>query len=199
MPLVILVLFIVFLFVSANDSNKKYNREITIREKDKRKTNAKMERKLVDYYMKYGFSFDEAFKKSYEDMVAAGYDPCIPRNAYEDNYSIHYQSSFCDCPWKYDSSWVKQRKEVYAEADVYRNFPKNDIEWSIDLKRQSLIKDTIPVGEYLIYPGLGTCEVIDFINLGTVGYYTLKVLSTGEILRNTVKIGDPRITRQGKN
>ena len=68
-----------------------------------------------------------------------------------------------------------------------------------DLKVQSIKSQAIPIGEYVIYPGLGTCEVLAH-NYDEVlgGTYTLKVLSSGKVV-SYVKIEDSKISLQGKN
>ena len=93
MPLIIAVLIILVVIVSARESNKKNATQSAIREKDRRKTNAKLEHHILDTYMKHGYSFDEAFDKAYQDMIEAGYDPCIPRSAYKNREGI--ESSSC--------------------------------------------------------------------------------------------------------
>lgn len=94
MPLIIAILVILVVFVSVRESKKKNDNLAAIREKDSRKTNARMEQQIVDYYMKRGYSFSDAYRKSYEDMVEAGYVPCIPRDAYSKN-TKDQESSFC--------------------------------------------------------------------------------------------------------
>ena len=71
MPLVIAVLVIIVLLMNAHDSNKKCARDFANREKDRRKTNARKEQGIVDFYMKHGYSFEDAFKNSYNDMIEA--------------------------------------------------------------------------------------------------------------------------------
>ena len=90
MPLVFAVLIMIVVFLNAKDSKKRAYKNSASYEKNRRKTNAKLEQRTMDTYMKHGYSADEAFKKSYEDMVLAGFEPCIPRSAYGKN------SSYCD-------------------------------------------------------------------------------------------------------
>lgn len=215
MPLIIAVVVIIFIFVKLHDDKKELDKTSAIREKDRRKTNATMERNLVDYYMKHGYSFDDAFRKSYEDMVAAGYEPCVPRSAYSKN-ACGVQSSHCENPRKYDSFLVQQRRDTIVhrwtkahpgepipyesfDIEIYQNFPQSEAQYLHDLKVQSVKSQAIPIGEYVIYPGLGTCEVLAHNYEGVLsGTYTLKVLSSGKVV-SYVKIGDSKISLQGKN
>lgn len=222
MPLVIAVLVILVLIFIAKDSNENNARQSAIREKDRRKTNARLEQRTLDMYMKHGYSFDEAFRKSYEDMIAAGYDPCIPRDAYSKNRD-GTQSSFCGYgsfePQRFDSFWVRQRREEaerqwqqahpgtnlcdadpdVIEAMTYGNFPTTEFQYLHDIKRRTELAKAEPVGTFIIYPGLGTCEILahNWIGDGAAGgTYTLKVLKTGQIV-TYIKIGDNKIRKQG--
>ncbi len=217
MPLVIAVLVIIVLIINARDSRKNIDRRSSLYAKDCRKTNAVLEQKIMDMYMKYGYSADEAFRKSYEDMVAAGYEPCIPRNAYRPN------SSYCgdECsfaPEKYDSHLIRDRRKDITEEWrqnhpgediqkyrekidklVYQKFPRNENEYAYDIKRRAKRAQAEPVGTFIIYPELGTCEILSHNWLGDGAYggtYTLRVLKTGEVV-TYVKIGDNKIQRQG--
>ena len=152
-------------------------------------------------------------------MVAAGYDPCIPRDAYQPN------SSSCFHPrgggvMAFDSFYVKQRREAaveewlhihpdktiddvpYDEIDdvVYDNFPRSDAEFAHGMKRLTIKTQALPVGTFIIYPGLGTCKILEhnwFGNGALGGTYTLKVLKTGETVTH-VRIGDEKIRKQGQ-
>ena len=223
MPLVIAVLVILVLIFNAKDSNKNNARQSAIRERDRRKTNAVLEQRTLDMYMKHGYSFDEAFRKSYEDMIATGYDPCIPRDAYSKNRD-GTQSSFCGYsffePEKFDSFWVRQRREdakrqwqqshpgvhiskasrEEIERLTYVNYPTTEFAYLHDIKRSTELAKAEPVGTFIIYPGLGTCEILAHNWIGdgaTGGTYTLRVLKTGQIV-SYIKIGDSRIRKQGQ-
>lgn len=222
MPLVIAVIVIIVIFLNAHDSRKKSERDFANREKDRRKTNARMEQGIVDFYMKHGYSFEDAFKNSYNDMIEAGYSPCIPREAYSKNQD-GVQSSFCGFgTWfdveKYDSFWVTQRRNsakrhwheehpdgeelTTAKLDelTYANYPNTVYAYLNDIKRLTNIDQAYPVGSFIIYPSLGTCEILahNWIQNGVMGgYYTLKVLTTGQIVKY-VRIGDKQIRRQGR-
>ena len=223
MPLVIAVLVILVLIFNAKDSNKNNARQSAIREKDRRKTNARLEQRTLDMYMKHGYSFDDAFRKSYEDMVAAGYDPCIPREAYKNREGV--ESSLCGVYGgndveRYDSFWVKRRREdakrkwqqshpgvhiskappEEIERLTYDNYPTTEFAYLHDIKRSTMRLQAEPVGTFIIYPGLGTCEVLahNWIGDGAFGgTYTLKVLKTGKVV-TYVRIGDTKIRRQGR-
>ena len=212
MPLVFAVLVIIVLFLNANDYNKNREKETSIYAKEGRKTNAILKQKIMREYMMQGLSADEAFRKSYEDMVKAGYEPCIPRSAYSANSSsMEYRD-----PQYFDSWLVKDRRKDYTEEwknthpgedigkhreeieeRVYLDFPKNEAEYIRDIKTRAKRNQAEPIGAYIIYPGLGTCEVLahNWIGDGYFGgTYTLKVLKTGQIV-SFVKIGDKKISR----
>lgn len=223
MPLVLAVLIILVIILNAKDSIKNNARQSSIREKDRRKTNAKLEHRILDAYMKHGYPFDEAFRRSYQDMIDAGYDPCIPRDAYKNREGV--ESSSCgvygaDDVERYDSFWVKQRREdakrewMQAHPGVhiskasqeeidrltYGNYPMTEAGYLHDIKRSTIRAKAEPVGSFIIYPRLGTCEVLahNWIGDGAAGgTYTLKVLKTGQIVKY-VKIGDTKIRRQGQ-
>lgn len=223
MPLIIVVLIILVVIINANESKKKNATLSAIREKDRRKTNAKLEHHILDTYMKHGYSFDEAFKRAYQDMIDAGYDPCIPRSAYKNREGI--ESSSCGIYGgndveRYDSFWVQQRRDdakrkwqqshpgVHIskaspeEIDklTYSNYPTTEYAYLHDMKRSASMASAEPVGTFIIYPGLGTCEVLahNWIGDGAAGgTYTLKVLKTGQVV-SYVKIGDSKIRKQGQ-
>jgi hypothetical protein len=142
MPLIIVVVFIIFIFVKLHEDKKEHDKLSAMRQKDRTKTNAVLERRLVDDYMKRGYSFDKAFRQSHEDILTAGYEPCIPRNAYSRNRN-GVQSSYCDNPSQYDSFWVQQRRNVLVrewtsshrgepipyeliDEQIYTNYPQTD-------------------------------------------------------------------------
>lgn len=217
MPLVFAVLIMIVVFLNAKDSKKRAYKNSASYEKNRRKTNAKLEQRTMDTYMKHGYSADEAFKKSYEDMVLAGFEPCIPRSAYGKN-SSYCEGKYGFDPEYYDSYLVRDRREdaqeewrlehpredmlsdEEIERRVYQNFPKNNSQYIADIKRRGVRAQAKPVGTFIIYPGLGTCEILAHNWMGdgaSGGTYTLKVLKTGEVVTH-VRIGDSRIRTQGQ-
>ena len=217
MPLVIAVLVIIVVFLNAKDYKKRDDSASAIYEKDRRKTNAKLEQYTMDMYMKHGYSADDAFRKSYEDMISAGYEPCIPRSAYGKNsshckgrygFDVEYYDSFLvrdrrkdiKEEWKREHPSEEMLSEEEIEVRIYQNFPKNNAQYIADLKRRSKRSEAKPIGTFIIYPGLGTCEIIayNWIGDGTYGgTYTLRVLKTGKIV-TYVKIGDSKIKSQSR-
>lgn len=218
MPLVIAVLIIIVLCLNAKDSKKWNNRQSSIYEKNCRKTNARLEQKIMDTYMKHGYSADEAFRKSYDDMLAAGYDPCIPRNAYGSNSSNCWKPGVGGYE-RFESHWVQQRRKAAIQewlsknprelpcnvpideidAIVYNDFPATERAYLHDIERLRRRGQAEPIGTFIIYPGLGTCEILahNWIGDGAAGgTYTLKVLKTGQIVTH-VTIGDSKIRKQG--
>lgn len=219
MPLVLAVLIIVVIFLNAKDSAKWNAKQSALHEDWRRKTNARLEQKIMDSYMKHGYSADEAFRKSYDDMIAMGYDPCIPRDAYKKNSSSCWKLG-AGGPQRFDSLWVKQRRDeaksewqqIHPDVHIseaspeeidrltYKNFPTTEYAYLHDIKRSASKASAEPVGTFIIYPGLGTCEILahNWIGDGAAGgTYTLKVLKTGQIV-TYVKIGDSKIRKQGQ-
>lgn len=216
MPLVFAVLIIAVLLLNAKDFNKEQEKKSALYAKDGRKTNAALEQKIMDTYMKHGLSADEAFQKSYEDIVKAGYEPCIPRDAYGKNSSCCVLKHSFN-PRDFDSSLVRSRRkditeewrklhpneDVWEHRDeiekqVYEGFPQNEYEYVYDIKRRTMRMKAEPIGTFIVYPGLGTCEILahNWIGDGYFGgTYTLKVLKTGQVV-SYVKIGDKKISRQ---
>lgn len=223
MPLIIAILVIIVVLLNIRDKERTNSKLSANREKDRRKTNAALEQQTLDMYMKHGCSFEEAFRKTYADMISAGYSPCIPRQAYNKNQD-GVQSSFCAYkgffnPEGYDSFWVQERREqarrqwqqdhpsihlAFAPREeidrlTYREFPKTESQYLYDLKRSAAKASAAPIGTFIIYPELGTCEVINhnWVGGGAFGgTYTLRVLETDQIVTH-VKIGDDKIRRQG--
>lgn len=220
MPLVFAVLIILVIYFNSKDSAKRNAKRESLHADHLRKTNARLEQSVMNAYMMHGYSADEAFKKSYEDMIAAGYEPCIPRNAYQLNSSKCSKIISDSEITRFDSYWVRQRKEAVIkewcknhpgqypheapldklEAMVYDRFPTNENEYVHDIKRLSNRSRAASVGTFIIYPGFGTCEVLghNWIGDGALGgTYTLRVLKTGEIVTH-IKIGDDKIRKQGQ-
>lgn len=222
MPLLIAAIIIIALVVHSKESNARGGQMAGAKEKNRRKTNAPLEHSLLDTYMKYGYSFNDAFDQTYKDMIAAGYEPCIPRKAYQNREGVE-SSSFengCDYAENYDSFWVQQRRKdarkeweqshpgisiskappEEIERMTYADYPTTKSAYSRDIKRSTMRMQAEPVGTFIIYPGLGTCEVLAHNWIGDGAYggtYTLKVLRTGVIVKY-VKIGDNKIMRQGR-
>lgn len=220
----IIVVGIIVLAMNSVESSKKQSKLSAIREKDRRITNARLERETVDKYVKYGLSFDEAFERAREDIIASGFDPCIPKGEYkvnkygERNSPTHYSTHICgrwpyDVSKQFDSFAVKQRRNSIKqqwrnvhgdeipsdelERRIYEAFPQTEFDYLRDLDAQIRVYKTIEIGSYITYPGLGMCEIIGYNNPElSWGTYQLKVLKTGEVV-NYVRIGDNRIQRQG--
>lgn len=236
MPLVIAVLAFMVLIFNCKDSIKRNTRLEGNQAKDRLKTNAKLEQRTLDMYLKYGYSFADAFQRTYQDMYKAGYEPCIPYEAYLKLKDGSGWSSFCDSgnntylgrwnerlvdkgfsPGQYDSEWVRDRRRAIYESYqinhpeeeissselerlTYENFPKTEWEHQRDIKISANISKAEPIGTYIIYPNLGTCEVLGYywVDHGAAGgAYKLKVLKTGEIV-NRVLVGDEKIRKQGR-
>lgn len=211
MPLIIGVVLIIWIFVVVHDKNKDQNRKNANYEKARRKTNAEKERIVLDGYMKQGMTLAEAYEATKAEMIRLGYEPCIPLNAYgTDLYGrkeIHTgeETSYLEAESnRFDSDEVKTRKRLLEKSgkqstdeNVYSGFPNNNVEFEQNLKRQTLQFQSIPVGEWITYPGYGTLEILgyEYSTLNTSkGYYKAKVIKTGEIV-TTIEIGDKSIRR----
>ena len=218
MPLIIIVLaIIVAISWSINSSKEQYrkNKEYTA---SARKTNAQMERSLVDKYMKLGKCFDEAFEMAKQDMLEAGFEPCIPRDAYKPRYWSASDEAFghkrpetseCYNCEQYDSHAVQMLKSDYRSQCQKRGvaYSKNDEDkyvygdklptsagqYSAYLTRKlkSHQHDAVPVGNYISCLGLGTCEIVDLDYESAT--HIVKVVQSGEIRR--IPFGDKRITK----
>ena len=90
----------------------------------------------------------------------------------------------------------------FEEIDklTYGNYPTTEYAYLHDIKRSASRASAEPVGTFIIYPGLGTCEVLAHNWIGdgaSGGTYTLKVLKTGKVV-TYIRIGDTKIRRQGQ-
>lgn len=210
MPLIIAVVAIIVLIVWMRDSKKERFRMSANYEKARRKTNAPLERDVLDGFLKDGMTFNEAYSATKKRMYELGYEPCIPKKAYfgytrNVNSPQRLETSLMadhSTEW-YDSAVVKSRREQIrqegrtpTDEEVYAVFPRNNAEYAVELKRSNVKTRAIPVGESFIFPGLGAVEVVshDFSHaVFGKGYYNVRVLKTGEMAR--IKVGDERIRR----
>lgn len=219
MPLVIIVFVIVAVVVIGLDSSKSKSRTLTWHENWRRKTNAHLEQALMSRNLLYGLSFNEAYRKTCQQLTEAGYEPCINISEYE-VYDGVWSSATKGFLKDYDSLHVKGLKEeaykkhpfrtaphpllkgveILAPSDlelfesVYRGFPTNEWEYIRAVKQGSLRTKVVPVGGMLVYVGYGTCEVVshNYNHDKTSGTYTLRSLKTGEVI--TVSMDDSGIT-----
>lgn len=142
MPLVIAVLVIIWIFVVISDKGKQNIRAIADQSFECRKTNARFERAFMTDYLLSGLSFNDAFEKTQESIISAGFVPCIPRTAYKNDKS-HFVGELGCCTtnsWfgrknianvstsyvyridQYDSKAVQVRRELY-EAKWNKTHP----------------------------------------------------------------------------
>lgn len=214
MPLIIAVLIVVVVVSSLRNSSKESKREERIHTANSRKTNAKKERLLVDAHMKAGEPFDRAFELARQDIVKAGFEPCIPKTAYKSCQPIWddlgaVETSECPDFQRYDSNAVRLRREEYKtrcrkagrkhteegeEAYVYGDdFPDTAVKYARYLNNYQKTHqiDAVPVGRYISYRGIGTCEVtaLDFDK----AEHEVRVVLTGET--KTIPFGDKDITK----
>ncbi len=207
MPLIFAAVAILTLIVVLHDARKKDARDSADCAKTNRKTNAWLERKLLDGFMRQGMSFGEAYAAAAEETVRLGYDPCIPREAYGNAAGADLapeETSWVEDPGAYDSRTVRKRRELlYGQMRVHRNdgriyedFPADRYGSRKETERRILKHKTIPAGRFIIYPGYGTCEILGHLYdaSGTKGYYKVRVVGTGRI-ETGIPIGDARIRK----
>ncbi len=200
MTFVIIVLFIAFVFVSLHDGKKNYEQSAGDRAKNSRKTNAALERSMVDKYLREGYTFDESFEKAYDYMICSGFDPCIPKKAYRIQGRPDVETSNVPNLEQYDSFIVRtmktDKKHKIITGDIYDNFPSNNFEYDAYLDRSILLTGAVPVGEYLIHPRYGLCKVLSrkiFLS-NKNGVYICQRVDTKETVRISLK--DKTIRRQ---
>ena len=209
MPLVFAVVVIITIIVVLNDAQKNYNRESANYTKMYRKTNSFLERETLDKFMRQGMTFDEAYLSTMNEMVRLGYEPCIPADAYgQEKYRDPFTDGETSCVYgagEYDSFIVKTRRELLYNAKkqnrqklwnddrIYEDFPVNRFESRQEAERWALKYKTLKKGQYIIYPGYGTCEILDhkYYASGTKGYYKVRIVLTNQIA--IVPIGDEKI------
>ena len=214
MPLIIAVLIIIVIFMSAKDrtiNSERKRREYTAAI---RKTNTKLELKLVQQFYNRGENTkDRAIELAKAELINQEFEPCIPRDAFRVN-------AFDHCIYVYDRGYDYRRFDSHAvrslneefkrQADkaginfasqeeferkqeeyVYNNLPKTNAEYEGYLQLNMARLKAVRVGNFISYPGLGTCEVIalDYDRL----QHTVKVVGTGEV--KEIAFTDKRIIR----
>ncbi len=207
MPLIFAAVAFLTLFVVLHDARKKYDRESADLAKRTRKTNAYLERKLLDGFMKQGMTFGEAYAAAAEETVRLGYEPCIPKEAYGKAAGADpapEETSWAEDPGAYDSRTVRKRRELlyggerkpWNDGRIYEDFPADRYECRKESERRILKHKTIPAGRFIIYPGYGTCEILGHLYdaSGTKGFYKVRVVGTGRIWTG-IPIGDVRIRK----
>ncbi len=170
-----------------------------------------MEYALAKAYMEHGYSLEDAFRESYADMYAAGFEPCVPRGVYS---CVGAPRNIGD----YDSKWTKHRQSFAREmwliehpgcsidqasdqelyALTYDDFPTFEFTVTQEKNLMKLWGQALPIGTFIIYPGLGTCEILahKWRRQGRLGgTYVLKVLRTGKTVDH-VAIDSEGIVRQ---
>ena len=226
MPLVFAVLIIIVIAVVSHDNSKDSRRQAANNQKFSRNTNAAYERELLDGFLKQGYTFNEAYPKMIEALVEHGYEPCIPKDKYIKGE--HFETSMVRNPGGsdysegvggYDSELVKMKRrrltgqqghggiENLNDVSYFARLSERNpdaarrIEYDIELKRSILFHETrFKIGDMLIYPNYGTCEVIDIeYNYNkTKGWYIVKPLKKSSPLFGdtaSIKIGDKSIRK----
>lgn len=207
MPLIIAFILTLALIVILRDHNAKVARNRAYYAQSSRKTNAKLERRLVDQQMRLGLTFNEAYDAAQKKLIEKGFEPCIPRSAYGQGQfgkrviDENWETSYVYDPEQYDSQLVKARRESLQQTssridskDLYKDFPKNYAEYLNDHKRLAATWRTYKNGEWFTHPKYGTVEVLNSQPGLVAGKasYTVKVIKTGEIVQG-ISIDDPGI------
>lgn len=189
MPLVFAVLLILALFIKDPGKSKYEKQRAESTYNSRRKTNATLEQKTLDSYMKKGIRFDEAFSRTAQDMVSAGFVPCIQKKEYghiSGSYEYkgvkyyeedHYESSTTNLSlYKYDSEEVNERRKFLerewrkthtgkynGEYDdrIYENFPETDYEYYESIHGRTLQNIAMEVGEVCRSDVYGVCQIVD--------------------------------------
>lgn len=197
MPLIIAILIIIVICVVGRENSAYSAKQKEINTKFYRVTNAKLEQERVAYYMQHGYSFDDAYKLAYKNMVDLGLEPCIPKSAYDRNIEGIVESSYCSDIEKYDSQYIDlmrirlrrqweavhkghkwQEGEEEINAIIYGNIPKHKWQYDYNLSLDWFRSDIIPKGELVLHQKYGACEILDY----HIACYTVRVAKTGKII-----------------
>ena len=199
MPLIIAVLIVIVLIVSVKESKREDNRKSRYNTTALLKTNASLEREIMDSFIKRGIGFNEAFDMAVSKIVELGYEPCIPKTAYKGDGSETYYSSIVIDVDQYNSAAVRHRLYQYNnfkkkmghfftdavtyDEYVYDNFYTCSLAYDRD-KNGTLASELWALDDYVVNSRLGTCKVVGYVvgKLGIPIYYQIKVLKTGEII-----------------
>ena len=211
MPLVIAVLIIIVVCINTKDSNKRAKYKSGQFSKDVRRTNARLEHKLMYHYMSHGYEWSDAYELTKQDMIDRGFEPAIPKSEYVKNSTLLGKRDEDDplgmiISWKshedFDSAYVKDRMRQIEEheelgldvPELYDDMPADEHEYSRYLKIRSSEYRSIDIGKWVSVPGHGTCEVVGYTTnwRGERSGYKLKSVKTGEIIED-YRIGDSRI------
>ena len=211
MPLIIVVLIIIVVVLNTQGSLKETNRKRREYTNSIRRTNAELELKLINQHIQSGSSLEQAFNLAHSDLARLNFEPCIPQSALSlyEGYAVVYHRYYNVA--KFDSDAVRNLREDFkreakksdkkfatreefdqaCEAYVYSNLPQTTFEYEQYLRRSIKKLDAVAVGQYISYPGLGTCEVIA-LDFNTM-QHTVRAVSTGKIVK--IAIGDKRIIK----
>lgn len=200
MPLIIAVLAIIVIFVVAGDTFKDSARIKGNRAEEVRKTNASLERRILDGYIKQGLSFDEAYVNSQRDVASMGFEPCIPKHCYSHNDKFintvtYYKKNngygtSCNVTL-FDSKAVQNRRELLwrlgmplTDEEIYKDFEATEGCYMRDLGRLRATYKMKPLGTTITHPDYGTCEIIGYV-INAKRYipvwHIVRVFSTQEI------------------
>lgn len=127
MPLIILVLVVVVIVISTKEGRQSNSRLDAYVREGMRKTNARLEQKLISKYLILGCSFDEAYEKAAMELEAKGFVVCTspgrynqPKGRYKmigEHKSISYETSIMARGYAFElhelnSNVVKTRFEI---------------------------------------------------------------------------------------
>lgn len=208
MLLIIIILCVIVAISCAINDQKDIVRNSSNEALTYRKTNAVLERRIVDGFMKEGKTLDEAYHAGQAEICKRGFSPCIPKSKYgtvgftKDLMVFDTdESSYVGDIEEYDSEIVRERRKQFRREKIafddellYADFPTNNYECQKELEGLILRRHAIPKGDLFTMPGIGVLEVVDYdyskMKYG-IGYYIAKETETGETRR--VSMSDKRI------
>lgn len=222
MPLVFVLLVIVVVFVNIFESSKKGRLQDQQAARILRRTNAKLERELVDHYMKQGLTLNESISLTYNDLIKKGFDPAIPPDAYYQDKNGKFESSETIEPlYKYESDAVSNTESLiilvhkkvhpgeplpYSDEEytsrVYKWLPKTMSEYDLLMDALYVWGIALPLHTMVIHETYGLCEIVDFVILPGLeptkigawkfSAYKLQSVKTKEIYVSNIKRNEVR-------
>lgn len=214
MPLVMFVLVVIVLIVNANDSSKMAAKQKAFHDEADRKTNAQLEAMLVRRYGQIGKSFQDSYIAARQDLIEAGFVPCIPRTFWNEHLDLWkddragYEKRVRYAVDQFNSTSIKNARSTFIRGweRVYGEDPSEEILWKLLYEetfggvswivsmqsREDLWSVIKPVGSYVFVSGRGTCEILSH-DFGVEGHvsslvlYQMMQIDNGELFEISVK------------
>lgn len=222
MPLVMFVLVVIVLIVNANDSSKMAAKQKAFHDEADRKTNAQLEAMLVRRYGQLGKSFQDSYIAARQDLIEAGFVPCIPRTFWNEHLDLWkdnragYEKRVRYAVDQFNSTSIKNARDTFTRGweraygrppsekelweMLYEETPKG-VSWQVSMNAREDIWLVIkPIGSYVLVSGKGTCEILAYDfgpekHLSSIAFYEMIRLDNGElfkILIDSKDISSPR-------